>query len=215
MLNQIELQRAWDHTHQTVPASKYPEADVVAFIEHMRQRLPAGAPVLDAGCGRGRHTLYLARMSFRVYSCDLSPVAIETAKTHVHQEGFAAALQVASLTHLPYPNGLFAAAIGVHVLPYNSTADIAASIGELGRVLQANGQLYLDLLSCDDAEYGCGQELENHTFLDSDGVPMHFSSRREVNKLLHGFTLERVYRVEFGLRSRVGWIIWATKANRH
>jgi len=166
------------------------------------------------GCGRGRNALYLSCLGFKVWGCDLSPVVLETAKVRTQQANVSVSFQVAHLTHLPYASNLFAAAICVHVLPYNFKADIVKGVRELWRVLQPTGWLYLDLLDCDDAEYGSGQKLEEHTFLDPDGTPIHFSSRQEVNELSNGLALKRVTCLELAsspTRTRVGWTIWAIK----
>lgn len=214
MVGRFDLQQAWERTHREKPAPGHerPAEELVTFTEHLRQQLPPGALVLDVGCGRGRNTLHLSQMGFKACGCDLSSVVVETARARMQQAGTTADFQVVDLIHLPYPDGLFAAAACVHVLPYHLKPDIARGVRELWRILQPSGWLYVDLLDCDDAEYGCGQELEEHTFLDSSGVPIHFSSRQEIDELLRGFVLERVARLELGARgNRTGWVIWAVK----
>lgn len=211
----VALQHAWNRTHREMPTPKRPEADVVAFAESLRPSLPITSPVLDAGCGRGRHTAYLSTLGFTIYGCDLSNVALQIAQSRMQQTGLAACFQVSGLNGLPYAGDSFAAALCVHVLPYNLKSDIVRSIDELRRVLQPGGWLYLDLLDRDDADYGCGQKLEDHTFLEPNGIPVHFSSRHEVDELTRGFALQRVTRLELkpgSTRTRVGWIVWAVKA---
>jgi len=212
MFDRSRLQPAWDRSHQEIPGSDQPEEDLVAFAERLRRQLPS-ARVLDAACGRGRNTLYLAQAGFSVCGCDLSPVAIQVAMLRMQKADSMAAFQVSDLAHLPFPGELFAAVVCVHALPYNPRADMAQSVREMRRVLQPNGWLYLDFLDCDDREYGCGAELEPHTFLGSDGIPIHFCSRQEVNELLQGFAFERLIRMELGSSShpRVAWMVWATK----
>jgi SAM-dependent methyltransferase len=214
MLDSFKIRRAWDVIHQTQPASKGPEKEVLAFIERIKPRLSPGAALLDAGCGRGRNAIYLSRSGFTVYACDLSSVALGITKARAGEAGLTVNLQESDLTQLSYANDLFAAAICVHVLPYHLKADLVKGIRELRRVLQPNGWLYLDLLAPEDAEYGCGLELEKDTFLDTDGTPLHFSSRQEVDEILHGFVLERITRFKSAsspTHIRVGWTIWAAK----
>lgn len=213
MSDRSERQQARNRTHQEKPTSALPEAEVVSLAECLWQQLPPGVPVLDAGCGRGRNVFYLAQAGFAVYACDLSPLAIAVARRAIQQRGWQASFQVADLTHLPYPDGSFAAAVCIHVLPYHFKADIIEGIRELQRVLRPNGQLYFDLLACDDAEYGCGRELEQHTFLDPDNVPLHFSSRQEVDAVLGHFADGRATRfmLESATRIRIGWKVWARK----
>jgi SAM-dependent methyltransferase len=212
MFDRSTLQQAWNRTHQEKPISDRPQEDVVAFGERLRWQLPSGARVLDTGCGRGRNTLHLAQMGFAVYGCDLSPVAIQVARQRIQKANATVMLQVADLTRLPFPDSWFEAAICVHVLSYQLKADRVQSVRELWRILKPGGWLYLDLLDCDDAEYGCGPELEEHTFGDPDGTPIHFSTRQEINELLQGFDRDRVARLELGQRPRVGWVMWVVKS---
>ncbi|MCP4536865.1 MAG: class I SAM-dependent methyltransferase [Chloroflexi bacterium] len=213
MFNQSILQQVWDHTHQEKPTSEQPDTEFVAFAEHLGQQLSLETPVLDVGCGRGRNAFYLSRAGFAVYACDLSPVAITVATARAQRADATINFQVADLTHLPYPDNSFAALVCVHVLPYNLKADMVRGGRELQRVLRPDGWLYFDLLGCDDAEYGCGPELEAHTFLELDGMPIHFSSRQEVDELMDGFAVERASRFELGssTRLRTGWVVWAKK----
>ncbi len=208
-----KLRRVWDCAHQERPVREQADEKVIAFAGRLKSRLPAGARVLDAGCGRGRNTFYLAQEGFTAFGCDLSPVAVEIAKGEFYGLGKPISFQVAELARLPYASERFAAAVCVHVLPYHFGAGVTQGIRELWRILRPGGWLYLDLLHCDDPQYGCGRELEEHTFRDPDGVPIHFSPQQEVNELLHGFEVERMSRVELGARPRVAWVVWARKPN--
>ena len=208
-----ELRRAWDHTHKTEPTSASPDSGLVTFAGRLQGQLPPGSPVLDAGCGRGRNTFYLSRLGFTIYACDLSRVAVTLAQGRAGQDDLNASFLVADLADLPYADNAFAAVICVHVLPYNYKAGIIQGAGELRRVLQPGGWLYFDLLGCDDAEYGNGQQLEEHTFLDSGGMPVHFTSQQELDALLHGLIVKRLERFELGApeRPRRGWTVWTMK----
>jgi SAM-dependent methyltransferase len=208
-----ELRAAWNHTHQEKPGLEQPERELVAQIQGLQRQPQPGERVLDAGCGKGRNTLYLSQTGFAVYGCDLAPTATQMAKTRVRQEKETVRFQVAHLAHLPYADGAFGGIACVRVLPYHYKADIANIAREFWRVLQPDGWLYADFLDCDDAEYGCGRELEENTFLDPEGMPVHFSSRQEIDELLDGFSPERVERLELGSssRPRIAWAVWATK----
>jgi len=211
MFDRSRRQRVWDCAHQERPVREQPDEKVKAFAEYVQSKLPAGARVLDAGCGRGRNTFFLSQVGFAAFGCDLSAVAVAIAKGEFSGLGKPVSFQVADLMVLPYASELFAAVVCVHVLPYHVQAGVAQGIRELWRILRPGGWLYLDLLHCDDPEYGYGQELEEHTFLDPDGVPVHFSSQQEVDELLRDFEIQRMSRVELGSRPRVAWVAWAKK----
>jgi SAM-dependent methyltransferase len=216
MPEHLELRQSWDAAHQSKPLPEGPEAGVLAFLEHVKPQLSPRAPLLDAGCGRGRNALALSRLGFTVYACDLSPVALAIAKGRAQDIALPIRFQVSDLTCLPYAKHTFSATICVHVLPYHFKADIVKGMREFWRVLQPNGWLYLDLLDPEDAEYGCGEKLEENTFLDSGGTPLHFSPRAEIDELTQGFAVERVTRIEFRPspgRTRVAWSVWAVKSS--
>lgn len=58
------------------------EQEAAAFIHLLLRRLqpPAGARMLDVGCGRGRHARILAAAGYDVTGIDLSPASIEFAR---------------------------------------------------------------------------------------------------------------------------------------
>lgn len=211
MPDRIRLRETWDKTHQQKESSDQPEKELVTFLECHRPHLVDGAPVLDAGCGKGRNTLYLAQQGFTTVGCDWSPVAIKTARTRVRAAGVRVAFQVTDLTHLPYRNGRFAAVICIHVLPYHAKADISKVLHEFWRVLRPGGSLYVDLLDRRDSEYGCGPVLEPHTFLDEDEIPVHFVSRSEISELMQAFRLDRVAPAQLASHRRAAWVVWARR----
>lgn len=208
MLDQANIRQVWNVIHQEKAASFEPEKGVISFAEQLQKQLPTAAPVLDLGCGRGRNMHFLSKLGFVVHGCDWSRTALEVAKSHL-QPGTAALFSVADLTQLPYPNNSFAAVVSVHVLPYLVTANIRQGVKELWRVLHHGGWVYVDLLDEADSEYGRGPKLERHTFLDEDGVPIHFSTKSEVKELFADFHIQRQTRHDLG--QRIIWEIWAQK----
>ncbi len=210
MLNRTSLQQAWNRTHREQSLVQQPQTEVVRFAEYLSAVLPHAALVLDAGCGRGRNVRYLHDLGFTVCGCDLSPVAITTARQQTEPVGPSVHFQVADLTHLPYPTDYFAAGICSRVLPYQVKLDLERSLHELWRVLQPDGRLYLDLLDRTDAEYGKGKEIEPHTFLAEDQVPTHFCTSDEIKDLLAGFRIEREAQLTQG-SNRVIWEFWLSK----
>jgi SAM-dependent methyltransferase len=60
-------------------------------------------PVLDIGCGTGRHAIELARRGYRVTGIDLSPSQIERARAKAVTAGVAADFRVGDARALPFP----------------------------------------------------------------------------------------------------------------
>jgi ubiquinone biosynthesis O-methyltransferase len=54
---------------------------------HKELNIPAGAHILDVGCGSGTHSITLARMGFYVTGIDYSEHVLDIAKTNVEKAG--------------------------------------------------------------------------------------------------------------------------------
>lgn len=95
----------------------------------------AGPRVLDAGCGAGRLLPYLSDRGCVVTGVDLSPGMIGRARRD--HPRFPTA--VASLTHLPFPDGVFDGVLSWYSTIHLSDADLRLALAEAGRVLRPTG----------------------------------------------------------------------------
>jgi len=109
--------------------------------------LPPGAAVLDVGCGRG-HTLALLASRFRLRTAGLDPSDSMLRRAAVKNP--AAFLMQAEAGAIPLRDGVFDGIISECVL--SLTGDIAATLGEMGRILAPGGKLALSDIFADDAE---------------------------------------------------------------
>jgi SAM-dependent methyltransferase len=80
----------------------------VDFVEK-ELALPAGASIIDIGCGPGRHSLELARRGYKTLGIDISAGFIEIAKRQAAQERLTAEFQVMDARNLKVPEGFDAA----------------------------------------------------------------------------------------------------------
>jgi len=119
----------------------------VLTVDFDRLGLRPGDPVLDLGCGAGRHAFEAARLATGVVALDRRPVELESVATmfqamrlsgDVDTSGLASVV-VGDAGCLPFPSGTFAAVIAAEVLEH-LPADRAA-LGELVRVLRPGGTL--------------------------------------------------------------------------
>jgi SAM-dependent methyltransferase len=99
----------------------------------------AGARALDAGCGTGFQSALLDELGWRTHGIDVSAGLLAVARRRLSH----AALALASIEALPYPDARFDA-----VVCCGSTLsfvdDPARALAELGRVLRPGGRLLLD-----------------------------------------------------------------------
>jgi ubiquinone/menaquinone biosynthesis C-methylase UbiE len=105
-------------------------------VREILDGLPAGV-ALDAACGTGRHTAYLASLGHDVIGVDTSPEMLDVARTKVP----AATFHEADLLELPVDDGsvdLVVCAIALTHVP-----DLTQALREFVRVLRPNGHLVI------------------------------------------------------------------------
>jgi ubiquinone/menaquinone biosynthesis C-methylase UbiE len=112
------------------PLIRVEEPVVRAIVD----RVPPGR-ALDAACGTGRHTAYLASRGHRVAGVDATPAMLEKARARVPS----ADLRVGDLAHLPFDAGAFDLAVCALALSHLSAPEPA--VAELARVLRPGGTL--------------------------------------------------------------------------
>jgi ubiquinone/menaquinone biosynthesis C-methylase UbiE len=112
------------------PLIRVEEPVVRALVD----RVPPGR-ALDAACGTGRHTAYLASRGHRVAGVDATPAMLEKARARVPS----ADLRLGDLAALPFEDGAFD--LAVCALALSHLPDIAPAIAELARVMRPGGTL--------------------------------------------------------------------------
>ncbi|WP_313996183.1 methyltransferase domain-containing protein [uncultured Paenibacillus sp.] len=109
--------------------------------------LPAGAKVLDVGCGMGRHALALSALGFRVSGVDLSEELLrEAARKDTERR---VRWLRGDMRHLPFANGSFDATVNFFTSfgYFGSEEENASVLGELRRVLKPGGRFLIDFLN--------------------------------------------------------------------
>lgn len=213
--------------HSSAP----PHPPLVEWAEH----LPAGASVLDVGCGLGRNTLYLGAQGFRMAGVDISPTGVEQTRIACAAQGIPFDGRVSDFTRLQWPDASFDAAFTVATIHHHLRAGIVQALAEVQRVLKPGGLFYADLPHAgtvaytrnrEDVAAGLMEEIEPNTFVDNrlvnphdiDGqLPHHFCDEADLRDLFAAFEMVRLlapmqdYTDERGT-GRIGkWIVWARR----
>jgi cyclopropane fatty-acyl-phospholipid synthase-like methyltransferase len=91
----MQLTDDWDERYRLGKTAWEDEEAAPATRELILANLPAGARVLELGCGRGVDSVWLAANGYRVAACDISPTAIAAARTRARAHGVEVAFFVA------------------------------------------------------------------------------------------------------------------------
>jgi len=143
--------------------------------------LPAGAAVLEVGCGNGKTLAALLRRSSRVAAVDISPHAVALARRHPGTAAISPA--VADARHLPFCERTFDAVFLVHIIGHLPKAGRRAVIAEVRRVLRPGGTAFFRAFSVEDMRAGKGDETEPQTFRRGDGIITHYFTEDETEDL--------------------------------
>lgn len=131
----------WVAKYRTPEAQRFYE---VAFDEIVRRlNAPAGATILDAGCGSCAKSVLLAKRGFHVVATDFSENALAMAQGTIAEEGVAGrvTLRKGDLLNLPFGDGEFQYAICWGVLMH--VPELEQALAQLARVLAPGGLLVI------------------------------------------------------------------------
>ena len=170
----------------------YPHEEVIRFIsKNIRKRIgpndfidvvndPGNKPIIDLGCGIGRHVMYCHEMGLPIYGVDLSKTAIDAAKEWARSCGtkdLASRVVQSDARNLPWADNFFHYAVShgtLDSMPFDLARDVSI---ELNRIICPGGLFYCDLISGDDSHHSrefCGEEIVS-TLHEKNTVQLFFN----------------------------------------
>lgn len=140
-------------TDDNIDRYRHPKGGATAtpheFVYHLLMPL-AGKRVLDFACGDGEHSCLLAACGAHVTAFDLSPVAVEKARSRIALNKFEGCIDVdvREAGKTGYSSGAFDLVVGIAVL-HHLTMCLPDVLEEIGRVLAPGGvAIFLEPVAC-------------------------------------------------------------------
>jgi ubiquinone/menaquinone biosynthesis C-methylase UbiE len=149
---------------------------------------PAGASILDMGCGQGHHAVWLAERGFQVTAYDISPTFLQEAKRFASQTKVSVSWHKCSHEDADFPEGAFDVAYALE-----SFAPETSLLQKVARWLKPGGLFLTDIIN---AEYFAKKgmyetwkedpegvfKLERHGVKDPQGGPTDYWITIDTNK---------------------------------
>ncbi len=163
----------WGELHKQIDVSGiHPQVAKFAtkYLKH-------GMRILDHGCGKGRHAIYLAEKGFEVHAVDREDSALDVLKERIEKDQLFELVKVtkADIRELPFPDGYFDAILSINVTNHGYRKDTAEYFKEAIRVLKKGGMMLMlgaPIEFLDDVGGPNVKEVEKGVYLGL-GVPDH------------------------------------------
>ncbi|MDZ4839386.1 MAG: methyltransferase domain-containing protein [Bacteroidota bacterium] len=150
------------------------EEEAALFLDNLIDILQVkpNAKIIDAGCGQGRHSRYLAQKGFQVLGIDIAPGNINKAKSLESTANF----QVHDML-LPFPEGNQDLVVNLFTSfgYFNSEKEHLDTLQNMVNALIVGGRLVIDFLN---AAYVKMNIQPNHEILNED---VHFQLHKYIN----------------------------------
>jgi len=193
-MNRIKSQNKWEELYKKGYRARYPNEDVVRFIQrHFPDREKRrDIKILDFGCGTGRHVIYLAKEDFLTYGIDTAKSGMELTGKWLNNENLKANLKKTEGIIMSYPSNFFDAIIDCASLQHNKLIQIKKIISEMYRILKPSGYIFSYCKSKRDFLFNRGRKLENNSFYiknfaDTPTI-IHFFGEKEIRLLWKKFS---------------------------
>jgi SAM-dependent methyltransferase len=179
--------------------------------------------VLDIGCGRGRHSLFLAELGFDVTATDISPEGIEQLRREAKKRKLESKIKtvVCDMLELPFENKTFDGVLGFHSIFHTDYAGLKTVIAKITDILKKSGQLYITFNSKSNPSFQASDNtvIDEYTVIRhfglEEGIPHTFLDYNDVIDLLKDYRILKIQQIQdyFDERTSIHFFVEAEKKN--
>ncbi|MFA5308294.1 MAG: class I SAM-dependent methyltransferase [Dehalococcoidales bacterium] len=179
--------------------------------------------VLDLGCGRGRHSLFLAEMGFDVTATDISPQGITQLKEEAGKRGLDGKIKtlVCDMLELPFPAKSFDAVLAFLSITHTDYAGLQKAIARVADMLTPSGRFYVTFnsKSSDAFNHPSNKKIDSYTIIKQHGlekdIPHTYLERDDIISLLAGFEILKMQQIQdyYDTRISTHFFVEAEKKN--
>ena len=157
---------------------------------------------MDFGAGIGRHSLLFAKNGFDVTAFDFSKEGLDKIENFADQLNLEIDLVNGNMNRLPFASQSFDFVVAYNSIYHTDYEGLIRTIYEIRRVLKANGEAFVTMLSKNDKSFidGSGSLIAENTLMkkEEDGsiLPHFFVDEEYIYKLFKSFHIISLKQIE-------------------
>jgi 2-polyprenyl-3-methyl-5-hydroxy-6-metoxy-1,4-benzoquinol methylase len=195
------LSKAWNWAD--IPAADWMDVSDEFFPVAHRWRTLAKDTVLDLGCGRGRHALFLAELGFSVTAVDLSADGIQQLKAEATRRGIAGKIEafVCDMTSWSFSSERFDCVLAFHSIYHTTFDQLRVLVAKVARTLKDSGEFFATFNSKKNPSFqrASNERLDEHTVIKTSGIeagiPHTYLDHEDISELLSDFTVKKLQEI--------------------
>lgn len=194
--------KAWDWS--SIPETSWNKVSDEFLPVALRWQNMGKQTVLDIGCGRGRHSLYLAEMGFKVTATDLSSDGIAQLNERSRKmslEGNITTL-VCDMLDLRFDKGQFDCVLAFHSVFHTDYRGLKKIVNNITDFLNDSGSLYITFNSKSNRAYSdpVNKRIDEYTIIKTQGfekgIPHTHLEYKDIIDLLSGYKILKIQHIQ-------------------
>ena len=194
------IEKAWNWNNITSTHWNEPSEDIYYYLHLWSEK--RNKKLLDLGAGIGRHSLLFAKNGFDVTAFDFSKEGLDKIENFADQLNLEIDLVNGNMNRLPFASQSFDFVIAYNSIYHTDYEGLIRTIYEIRRVLKANGEAFVTMLSKNDKSFidGSGSLIAENTLMkkEEDGsiLPHSFVDEEYIYKLFKSFHIISLKQIE-------------------
>ncbi len=194
------IEKAWNWNNITSTHWNEPSEDIYYYLHLWSEK--RNKKLLDLGAGIGRHSLLFAKNGFDVTAFDFSKEGLDKIESFADQLNLEIDLVNGNMNRLPFSSQSFDFVVAYNSIYHTDYDGLIRTIYEIKRVLKANGEAFITMLSKNDKSFldGSGSLIAENTLMkkEEDGsvLPHFFVDEEYIYKLFKSFHIISLKQIE-------------------
>ncbi len=194
--------KAWDWS--LVSKNSWNQVSDEFLPVSLRWKMLGKRTVLDLGCGRGRNSIFLAEMGFKVTAVDLSPEGIEQLEKEAQRKKVNSNINtlVCDMLELPFSKGAFDCVLAFNSIYHTDYEGLKTIITNITNYLNDSGQVFITFNSKSKQPFTNPENktINNFTIIKTQGIekdiPHTYLDYDNILKLMSDYHILKIQHIQ-------------------